>query len=172
MTTLMLFFITLQLQQGRYTEEINILQYSSAEGKCSKVSGLVNVLNVTFMRHFCDSFCVTAPPSPQQHKPGPGAPESPAWPYCGGVAFFTISWLALSECQAVHVCDPCLNISPSFRLYCPTALTALVKVDYNLQGEPATHLGRIKKQFRFMFQRVNSSVNQLFELHVHTYSST
>lgn len=100
------------------------------------------------------------------------AVESPIQPCCGGVAMFTTSWPALSKFQVLYVCDLCFHVSLSFLLYCLSVLTALVKGYYNLQGEPATHLGRIKRLFCFMFQRVNSSVKWLFGLHVYTYIST
>lgn len=100
---------------------------------------------------------------------GRGKPHSALLWRSSNVHYF----LAGSEqCQVLYVCDLCFHISLSFFLYCLSVLTALVKGYYNLQGEPATHLGRIKRLFCFMFQRVNSSVKWQFGLHVHTYIST
>lgn len=101
----------------------------------------------------------------------PMALESPIQPCCGGVEVFTTSWPALSKCQVLYVCDLCFDVLLSFFLYC-LSVTGLVKGHYNLEGEPAMHLGRIKKLYCFMFQRVNSSAKCLFGLHVHTYMST
>lgn len=122
-------------------------------------------LKLTFTQHFCDSllFNLTAAPLFQINKyvffrscaikTWPVALESPIQPGCGGVAVFTTSWWVLSKCQVLYVCDLCFDVSlPFFFIYCLSVLTALVKGHYNLQGEPAMHLERIKKLFCFSLE--------------------